>query len=87
LLTSAARSELPELHRGPVRRPRRWREFVNEPQTSADVKKLRASIARGRPFGDAPSSVDTAQELGIESSLQPLGRSSQSRAADYSGDD
>jgi hypothetical protein len=68
------RAGLPELHPGPARRPQRWREFVNEPPTSADVKKLRATIARGRPFGDAPWNVDTAPELGLESSLWQFGR-------------
>ena len=44
------------------------RELGRRSSWSADVKKRRESIARGRPFGDAPWSVDSAQELGIESS-------------------
>src|SRR5688572_21797926 len=63
------RAGLPELDAGPVRRPARWRQFVNEPQTDAEVKRLRESIRRGRPFGDAPWMQQTAEELGIESSL------------------
>ena len=35
---------------------------------------LRESIQRGRPFGDAPWMIKTAEELGIESSLRPRGR-------------
>ena len=68
------RSDLPELHAGPVRRLKPWRKFVNEPQTELEVKRLRESIQRGRPFGEAPWMVRTASELGIESSLRPRGR-------------
>ena len=68
------RSGLPELHAGPVRRPKQWRRFVNEPQAELEVKRLRESIQRGRPFGEAPWMVRTASELGIESSLRPHGR-------------
>jgi REP-associated tyrosine transposase len=48
------RTGLPELHAGPVRRPKQWRKFVNEPQTELEVNRLRESIQRGRPFGEAP---------------------------------
>ena len=68
------RAGLPELHAGPVRRPRQWRAFVNQPQTEAEVKRLRESIRRGRPFGDSPWQQQAAGDLGIESSLRPRGR-------------
>ncbi len=68
------RAGLPELHAGPVRRPRRWREFVNKPQTDAEVEWLRENIQRGRPYGDTPWTQQTATKLGIESSLRPRGR-------------
>ena len=68
------RAGWPALHAGPVRRPARWHPFVNAPQTAAEVKSLRESIQRGRPFGDSPWQQETATQLGIESSLRPRGR-------------
>jgi putative transposase len=64
----------PELYAGPVQRPPDWLRYVNEPQTEAEVKSLRQCVQRGRPYGAAPWMVDTAQVLGIESSLRPRGR-------------
>ena len=37
------------LAEGPVRRPPDWVEFVNEPQTMAELAALRQSVNRGRP--------------------------------------
>jgi putative transposase len=64
----------PDLHPGPVPRPADWLRHVNEPQTEAEVTSLRRCVQRGRPYGTPPWMVDTAQMLGIESSLRPRGR-------------
>jgi len=42
------------LDAGPVQRSRRWPEFVNRPQTEAEVERLRVSVERGHPFGEEP---------------------------------
>lgn len=36
----------------PLPLPSYWAEFVNQPQTAAEVAAIRESIARQRPFGD-----------------------------------
>jgi putative transposase len=70
----------PPLHSGPVPRSADWLRYVNEPQTEAEVKALRRSVQRGRPYGAAPWMVDTAQRLGLQSSLRPQGRPRKSDA-------
>jgi putative transposase len=64
----------PALDPGPVRRGHKWLEFVNEPQTEAEVKRLRGCVQRGRPFGSESWMTTTASELGLEASLRPRGR-------------
>ena len=71
---SLHRDGQPILDLGPVRRPDDWRAFVNEPQTEAEVKRLRQCLQRGRPFGEPAWQQQTAQRLGLESSLRPRGR-------------
>jgi putative transposase len=65
---------VPSLDPGPVRRPSNWLQWVNEPQTEAELKALRECIARGTPFGSAPWQKRIARELHLESSLRPRGR-------------
>jgi REP-associated tyrosine transposase len=64
----------PTLDAGPVARPGSWLQYVNEPQTEAEVESLRECLRRGRPYGASPWMKETAQRLGIESSLRPRGR-------------
>ena len=54
----------------PLPRPRAWKDFVNEPQTDADVKGIRRSVARGQPFGSEAWIKQTASHLGLESTLR-----------------
>jgi putative transposase len=64
----------PALDVGPVPRPAGWLDSVNAPQTEAEVERLRECLRRGRPFGAAGWTVETAQRLGQEASLRPRGR-------------
>src|SRR5207244_4348221 len=64
----------PLLDPGPVARPPDWAEHVNQPQTEAEVERLRECLRRGRPFGDVSWINATARGLGLEASLRPLGR-------------
>jgi putative transposase len=66
--------EQPAMEPGPVSRPQPWLDYVNEPQTEAEVERLRESLRRGRPFGDPLWMEQTARRLGLEASLRPRGR-------------
>ena len=45
-------------------RPRRWCEFVNEPQTEAEVKAIRNAVNRGQPYGSESREGSTAITTG-----------------------
>lgn len=64
----------PLLDAGPVPRPEGWLQHVNDPQTEAEVERLRTCTRRGRPFGSLSWTPQTAHRLGLEASLRPLGR-------------
>jgi len=64
----------PSLDPGPVERPPNWLTHVNEPQTEAEVERLRECLRRRRPYGDPLWMLKAAQQLGIEASLRPRGR-------------
>lgn len=51
-----------------------WVERVNEPLSAVDLQRLRASVARERPFGEEGWTLRTAEALGLESSLRRRGR-------------
>jgi len=51
-----------------------WLQIVNQPQTEAEVAALRCCVNRGRPFGDPNWVTDTAERLGLESTIRPHGR-------------
>ena len=71
---AAPLAESPILDPGPVERPDNWLEYVNEPQTEAEVESLRECLRRGRPFGEDLWMEKTARRLGLEASLRPRGR-------------
>jgi putative transposase len=68
----------PELRRilspCPVAMPRGWVEFVNQPQTDAELTQIRTSLQRGRPYGGDAWAAKTAKKLGLESTFRPRGR-------------
>jgi putative transposase len=68
------RPGLPLLHAGPVPLPADWLRLVNEPQTEAEVERLRECLRRRRPFGDESWTQQTARRMNLEPSLRPLGR-------------
>jgi len=59
---------------GPMPRGTEWVEGVNRPMTEAEEGRMRRSLDRGAPFGSEPWAVQSAGELGLESSLRPRGR-------------
>jgi putative transposase len=74
----------PGLDLGPVPRPDGWLLHVNEPQTEAEVNRLRESLRRSRPFGSLPWMTQTARRLGLEATLRPLGRPKKDNAESQS---
>ncbi len=58
----------------PLSRSRRWRQFVNEPQTESELKAIRRAVTRGQPFGSASWTQHAAKKLGLESTLRRRGR-------------
>jgi putative transposase len=61
----------------PLPEPRSWLQYVNQPQTEAELAALRRSVQRGCPFGGERWIRRTAQTLGLESTLRPRGRPKQ----------
>jgi putative transposase len=62
----------PPLETGPLAKPEPWQEWVDQPETEAELTALRRSVARGA----ASWQRQTAKRLGLESSLRPVGRPS-----------
>jgi putative transposase len=49
-------------------------DYVNQPETEAELQALRCSVWSGRPFGQTVWQEATAKRLGLESALRPPGR-------------
>jgi putative transposase len=54
--------------------PRHWREWVNKPQTAAEVAAIRQCIRRGAPYGNDRWVRSSAARLGLGTTLRPRGR-------------
>ena len=64
----------PVLDPGPVALPTSWVEHVNRPQTHTELDALRRCLARGAPYGAETWQEETAEKLGLQTSLRPRGR-------------
>ena len=62
------------LSKWPRTRKAGWAEYVNAPQTEAELDAVRRSIQRGNPLGDEAWSAAAVNELGLETTLRPRGR-------------
>jgi putative transposase len=62
------------LENPPLPLPRNWVEYVNLPQTAAELEAIRASVNRQRPFGDPNWVNDKARDAGLDQSLVHVGR-------------
>lgn len=58
----------------PVGRPVDWREWVNRPQTDAEVDAIRTAVRRGVPYGTDAWRETIAASTGRTWSLRPRGR-------------
>ncbi|MFN0016669.1 MAG: transposase [Pirellulaceae bacterium] len=52
----------------------RWNDYVNQPETEAELAALRKSVTQGIPFGDADWVERTGKALGIETRIRSAGR-------------
>lgn len=66
--------QLPRIEQWPVERPRRWIEFVNRADSTAEIDALRHSVRHGTPYGHASWAHSVANQLGLECTLRPRGR-------------
>jgi putative transposase len=51
-----------------------WVNWVNKPQTQAEVQALRRCVNRGTPYGSENWTAQIAAALGLKYTLQPRGR-------------
>ncbi|QDT00590.1 transposase [Adhaeretor mobilis] len=58
----------------PLRRRPGWVDFVNQPQSEAELQPLGQSVQRGIPYGEPTWRDRMVGELGLESTLRPRGR-------------
>ena len=62
------------LAESPVRLGRSWCEYVNQPQTEAELEAIRRSVTRGQPFGGDAWRRKVTRQLGLEHTFRPRGR-------------
>ena len=58
----------------PVERPRNWLQLVNAPMTPKELARLRLSVARGQPYGDAKWVAEAVEKLNLEHTIRREGR-------------
>lgn len=59
---------------GPLPYPSNWLEFVNRPQSEAELAALRLCVQRSQPFDSPDWQQDTASQLNLEHTLRSPGR-------------
>jgi putative transposase len=68
----------------PLALPSWWTEFVNQPQTAAELDAIRTSVNRQRPFGDPSWIAEKARDAGLEQTLGSVGRPRRGRSGPIS---
>lgn len=66
--------DMPPLADWPVERPDAWVEFVNQPQTAAELEAISESLSRGCPLGPLAWQEQMATQLNLKQTLRPRGR-------------
>lgn len=54
--------------------PRGWKNLVNREDLEDELEAIRHCVVRGRPYGGDAWVARTAEKLGLQSTLRPLGR-------------
>lgn len=75
------RRKAPVLCASPVERPSSWVDFVNTPQTDAELAAIRGAINSGEPFGDADWTIGARDAIG----WRPQGRPKRGRTPFFAG--
>jgi putative transposase len=70
-----------ELAAPPFALPGDWLDWVNLPQTSAELEAIRTSVNRQRPFGDPEWAMEKARSAGLDQSFVAVGRPRRKRQA------
>jgi putative transposase len=60
----------------PLPRPSDWSEYVDSPQTDAELEAIRRCLHRGSPYGNTNWTKQTSEQLGLQSTLHNRGRPS-----------
>lgn len=68
------RQATPWLVDWPLPEPRGWVDWVNEPQSAAELETLRGCVTRGQPYGSERWVHRIVHRLGLEGTLRPRGR-------------
>lgn len=68
------RSQVAWLSAWPLPTPANWTAHVQQAQSEKELEALRRCVVRGAPYGDEEWQRQTAQALGLESSLRSRGR-------------
>ncbi|MGB5813397.1 MAG: transposase [Polyangiales bacterium] len=65
---------VPWISESPVPLGKNWLQYVDAPQTAAEIAMIHESLRRGAPFGTTAWRVETAKRLNLSASLRPRGR-------------
>jgi len=65
----------------PTPLPSYWRQYVNDPQTAAELAEIRACVNRQRPFGAEDWVARQVKEFGLEATIRNVGRPSRATRA------
>ena len=58
----------------PLPVPQKWKSYVNQPASEAELAALRRSVVRGAPYGSTSWIESTASKLGLQATLRKPGR-------------
>lgn len=58
----------------PIEIPEAWDKYVDELLTDKELERLKQSVNRQTPYGQTEWQIKITQELGLESTLRPMGR-------------
>src|SRR5262249_32563671 len=74
MTASVAETQMPWLSAWPVAPACDWTAYVNPVEKESELVALRNAVHRGAPYGDPVWQQQTAEKLGLQSSLRPPGR-------------
>jgi putative transposase len=76
----ARKARGPLLTEWPLPEPSDWIEQVNLPETEAELEAIRRCVRRNSPYGKTTWAEQTAEQLGLQSTLRGRGRPQKSES-------